>query len=142
MNKLILIGRLTGAPEVRYGSNDKAVANFSLAVNRRFKRDGEPNADFFNCVAFGKNAEFAEKYLTKGMKIVIEGEIHNNDYTNKDGVKIHNMQVICSSFEFCESKSANGVPASNTASNPTSQPASNDGFVNVPDGLEDELPFN
>ena len=145
MNKILLTGRLTRDPEVRYGGeNNSAIARYSLAVDRRFKREGESNVDFFDCVAFGKTAEVIEKYLKKGTKIMVEGEMHNNDYTNKDGVKIHAMQVICSSFEFCESKPANESPTSETAptANQASQPASADGFVNIPDGLDDELPFN
>ena len=105
MNKLILMGRLTKDPEIRYGGvNNTAVARFSIAVDRRFKRDGQPTADFFNCTAFGKLGEFVEKYLCKGTKIVLDGEIQNNNYQNKDGQTVYGFQVIVNSIEFAESK--------------------------------------
>lgn len=103
MNKVIMMGRLTKDPEVRY-SNDKAVARFSLAVDRRFKRDGEPTADFFNVTAFGKLGEFVEKYLKKGTKILMEGEVQNDNYTNRDGQKVYGTRIIANSIEFAESK--------------------------------------
>lgn len=132
MNNIILMGRLTRDPEVRYstGENATAVGKISIAVDRRFKRDGQPDADFFNITAFGKLGEFVEKYLKKGTKIVVKGEMHNNDYTNKDGQKIRDFQVVADSIEFAESKAASG--GSNT---------SNDGFMSVPTGNDDELPF-
>ena len=145
MNKVILMGRLTRDPEVRYsqGANATAVARYSLAVDRRFKREGEPTADFINCVSFGKTAEFAEKYLRKGTKILLEGEIRNNNYTGKDGNMVYSDQIIANSIEFAESKNAQsnngfggdmGTPAPNTNAG--------DGFMNIPDGIEEELPFN
>lgn len=135
MNKVIMMGRLTRDPEVRYSNEGSAVSKFSLAVDRRYKREGQPDADFFNCVAFGKTAEFTEKYLKKGTKVVLEGELQNNNYTNKDGQKVYGMQIVVSSLEFAESKSSsNSAPAS------TQQSDSND-FMNVPDVAEEELPF-
>ena len=147
MNKVILMGRLTRAPEVRYssGDNQKAVARYTLAVDRRYKRqEDEQTADFINCVTFGKGAEFAEKYLHQGTKIVVEGRIQTGSYTNKDGNKVYTTDVMVESQEFAESKSAsqqneNSQPSAPTRPNPTS--ASNDGFLNIPDGIEEELPF-
>ena len=140
MNKLILMGRLCADPEVRYGgANNTAVANFSLAVDRRFKRDGEPDADFFLITALGKQGEFVEKYLRKGTKILMEGEIRNNNYTNKDGVMVYQNQIIATSIEFAESKSSQ---SNNNDYQPQPSPQDNDGFMNIPDGIEEELPFN
>ena len=107
MNKIILMGRLTRDPEVRYGgANNAAVARYAIAVDRRFKREGEPDADFFNLVTFGKQGEFVEKYLRKGTKIVVEGELRNNNYTNKDGQMVYNVEIVTSNIEFAESKRA------------------------------------
>lgn len=145
MNKVILMGRLTRDPEVRYsqGDNATAVARYSLAVDRRFKRDGEPTADFINCVAFGKSAEFAEKYFRQGLKVVVTGHIQTGSYTNKDGQKVYTTDVYVEEQEFAESKSSgqnNGqTPATSQPKPATSQP---DGFMNIPDGIEDELPFS
>lgn len=130
-----MMGRLTRDPEVRYSNEGSAVSKFSLAVDRRYKREGQPDADFFNCVAFGKTAEFTEKYLKKGTKVVLEGELQNNNYTNKDGQKVYGMQIVVNSLEFAESKSS-----SNSAPANTQQSNSND-FMNVPDVAEEELPF-
>ena len=135
MNKWIGMGRLTRDPEVRYSQNGSAVANFSVAIDRRYKRDGETTADFFNCTAFGKTGEFAEKYLRKGTKVVIEGELQNNNYEDKNGTKHYSVQIIVNQIEFAESKSSQD----NTEPE-TTAPADND-FVNVPDGDMDELPF-
>ena len=140
MNKVILMGRLCADPEVRYGgANNTAVANFRLAVDRRFKRDGEPDVDFFLITALGKQGEFAEKYLRKGTKILMEGEIRNNNYTNKDGVMVYQNQIIATSIEFAESKSSQ---SNNNDYHPQPSPQDNDGFMNIPDGIEEELPFN
>ena len=140
MNKLIIMGRLCADPEVRYGgANNTAVANFRIAVDRRFKRDGEPDADFFLITALGKQGEFAEKYLRKGTKILMEGEIRNNNYTNKDGVMVYQNQIIATSIEFAESKSSQ---SNNNDYQPQPSPQDNDGFMNIPDGIEEELPFN
>ena len=149
MNKVIMMGRLTRDPEVRYGgANNNAVARFSIAVDRRFKRDGEPDADFFNCVAFGRTGEFVEKYLKKGTKIVIDGEIRNNNYTNKDGQKVYGMDIVANTIEFAESKTSaqnyqeNASSAAGSQSAPAPTADAGDGFMNIPDGIEDELPFN
>lgn len=145
MNKVILMGRLTRDPEVRYsqGENQTAIARYSLAVNRRFKREGDPEADFINCVAFGKQAEFAEKYLKKGTKMTITGRIQTGSYTNKDGVKVYTTDVIVEEQEFAESKAA---AENHTAAYPAPQPAPQqnqaDGFMNIPDGIDEELPFS
>ena len=131
MNKVILMGRLTRDPEVRTG--EMTVARYSLAVDRRFKREGEPTADFINCVAFGKAGEFAEKYLKKGTKIAVTGRIQTGSYTNKDGVKINTTDIIIEEQEFAESKNSSAAQTSN----------SGDGFMNIPDSVDsEELPFN
>ena len=111
MNKVILMGRLTRDPEVRYsqGASQTAVARFSIAVDRRFgKREGEPDADFFNCTAFGKTAEFVERYLHKGTKIALSGRIQNDNYTNKEGQMVYSVRIIVDDVEFAESKNASG----------------------------------
>ena len=140
MNKVILMGRLTRDPEVRYtqGDNAMAIARYSLAVDRRFKRDGEPDADFINCVAFGKSGEFAEKYLKKGTKVAVVGRIQTGSYTNKDGQKVYTTDVVVEEQEFAESKN------SGSSNNNQSAPANkNTDFMNIPDNVEDEgLPFN
>lgn len=143
MNKVILMGRLTRDPEVRYsqGENSLAIARYSLAVDRRFKRPGEPDADFINCVTFGKSAEFAEKYLKQGTKIAVTGRIQTGSYTNKDGQKVYTTDVIVEEQEFAESKSASG-DSSYQSQRPTPSQAIGDGFMNIPDGLDEELPFN
>lgn len=135
------MGRLTRDPEVRYsqGANQTAVARFSLAVDRKFKREGEPEADFFNCTSFGKQAEFVERYLHKGTKVVLSGRIQNNNYTNKDGQIVYAVQVMVEEIEFAESK--NGGSSDGQSSTPTS-PSSSDGFMNIPDGIDEDLPFN
>ena len=137
MNKAILMGRLTRDPEVRYSQTDSnmAIARFSLAVDRRYKKQGDTvTADFFNCTAFGKQGEFVEKYLKKGTKIVVTGRIQNDNYTNKDGQKVYSVQIMVEEIEFAESKAA-GQSQQND-----SMPG--DGFMNIPDGIENELPFN
>ena len=141
MNKVILMGRLTRDPEVRYtqGDNAMAIARYSLAVDRRFKKDGdEQTADFINCIAFGKAGEFAEKYFRKGTKIAVVGRIQTGSYTNKDGQKVYTTDVVVEEQEFAESKS------SGSSDNNQSVPANkNTDFMNIPDGIEDtELPFN
>ena len=152
MNKVILMGRLTRDPEVRYSQNSEspmAVARFSLAVDRRVNRnnaDGQ-TADFINCVAFGKNGEFAEKYLRKGTKIAMTGRIQTGSYTNKDGAKVYTTEVVVEEQEFAESKNAAGNAQSYPQSYQTSPaPApsvdAGDGFMNIPDGIDEELPFN
>lgn len=147
MNKVILMGRLTRDPDVRYSSGDTstAVARYTLAVDRRFQRDGENTADFIGCVAFGRSAEFAEKYLRKGTKVAITGRIQTGSYTNKDGVKVYTTDVVVEDQEFAESKAA---ASQNSGYVPVSRPDESaaggvsDGFMNIPDGIEEELPFN
>lgn len=136
MNKVILIARLTGDPEIRYSQSASplAIARHSLAVDRRMNRnnpDGQ-TADFIKCVAFGKNAEFAEKYLKKGTKVAVVGHIQTSSYTNKDGVKVYTTEVVVDEYEFAESKSGQQNAAPTTAG---------EGFMNIPDGIEN-LPFN
>lgn len=141
MNKVFLIGRLTQDPEIRYAQNENstAIARFSIAVDRRFKRDGEPTADFFNCTAFGKTAEFVEKYLHKGSKIAIVGHIQNNNYTNKNGEKVYSIQIMVDEIEFAESK---GAGDSTNQSDASGQPSvGSNGFVDINSQLEEELPF-
>lgn len=145
MNKVILIGRLTRDPDVRYAQNENstAVARYSLAVDRRFKRDGEQSADFISCVAFGKLGEFAEKYLRKGIKIAIVGRIQTGSYTNRDGQKVYTTDVVVEEQEFCESKNASsGSSGGNGEGRNTPPPVTDDdGFMNIPDGIDEELPF-
>ena len=146
MNKVILMGRLTRDPEVRYsqGENPLAIARYTLAVDRRQSRSNggdEQSADFINCVAFGRSGEFAEKYLHKGTKIAVTGRIQTGSYTNKDGVRVYTTDIIVDETEFAESK-ANSSAGDYTPSRPTPD-AAGDGFMNIPDSVEDEgLPFN
>ena len=152
MNKVILVGRLTRDPDVRYSQGDSAtaVARYTLAVDRRFTRRDQQDAqtaDFIGIVAFGKAGEFAEKYLKKGTKVIVTGRIQTGSYTNKDGVKVYTTDVVAEDQEFAESKNAsagNGgsygsdVPSSNEPA----PSAAGDGFMNIPDGIDEELPFN
>lgn len=141
MNKVILMGRLTRDPEVRYtqGENPMAIARYSLAVNRMTKQqEGQPSADFPNILVFGKMAEFAEKYLHKGTKIALVGRLQTGSYTNKDGVKVYTTEVVVESQEFAESKNTQGE----SGNAPHESQAADDGFMNIPDGLDEELPFN
>ena len=130
MNKVILMGRLTKDVETRY-SGEMAVARYSLAVDRKFKKEGEQTADFINCVAFGKNGEFAEKYLHKGMKIAVTGRIQTGNYKDKDGKTVYTTDIVVEEHEFCESKN-----------NYANAKADADGFMSIPDNVDDELPFN
>ena len=145
MNKVILMGRLTRDPEVRYsaGDNAMAVARFSLAVDRRRRANGgdEQTADFINCVSFGKQAEFAEKYLRKGIKMVVSGRIQTGSYTNKDGVKVYTTDIVVEEMEFAESKSSVSANAEGVADNVPRPSTAADGFMNIPDGIDEELPF-
>ncbi|MDO5021673.1 MAG: single-stranded DNA-binding protein [Lachnospiraceae bacterium] len=148
MNKVILMGRLTRDPEVRYsqGENATAIARYTLAVDRRFNRNNdEQSADFINCVAFGRNGEFAEKYLRKGTKIAATGRIQTGSYTNKDGVRVYTTDVVIEEQEFAESKNnssaGNGGFTGGNNNAPAMQDAG-DGFMNIPDGIDEELPFN
>lgn len=145
MNKVILMGRLTRDLEVRYGAgeNSTAVARYTIAVDRRFKRDGEQNADFIGCFAFGRNAEFAEKYLRQGTKIVLTGRIQTGSYTNRDGQKVYTTDIVVEEQEFAESKAATaGNGGQNNYSRPAAATSDADGFMNIPDGIDDELPFS
>ena len=145
MNKVILMGRLTRDPEVRYGAgeNSTAVARYTIAVDRRFKRGGEQSADFIGCVAFGRNAEFAEKYLRQGTKIVLTGRIQTGSYTNRDGQKVYTTDIVVEEQEFAESKAAAaGNGGQGNYSRAVSNPTDADGFMNIPDGIDDELPFS
>ncbi|MCC6095643.1 MAG: single-stranded DNA-binding protein [Eubacterium sp.] len=156
MNKVILMGRLTRDPDIRYsqGENSQAIARYTLAVDRRFRREGsEQTADFIGCVAFGRQAEFAEKYLHQGTKIVATGRIQTGSYTRQDGTKVYTTDVVVEDQEFAESKAASQQHAA--AAQQYSRPAapaenadmgadagtSNDGFMNIPDGIDEELPF-
>ncbi|MFI3172945.1 MAG: single-stranded DNA-binding protein [Eubacteriales bacterium] len=146
MNKVILMGRLTRDPEVRYsaGATSLAIARYTLAVDRRFKRDGEASADFISCVVFGKAAEFTEKYLRQGVRITVCGRIQTGSYTNKDGAKVYTTEVVVEEQEFAESKGASDSNAGGYQSSPSPAPSSSvgDGFMNIPDGIDEELPFS
>lgn len=140
MNRVILCGRLVRDPEVRYsqGESSTAIARYTLAVDRTFKKEGEQAADFINCIAFGKNGEFAEKYLYQGTKIIIEGRWQTGSYINKDGQKVYTNDCVVERHEFCESRAnqqsnSNGIMGGNSA----------DSFMTIPDNVADEgLPFN
>lgn len=146
MNKVILMGRLTRDPEVRYsaGENSLAIARYTLAVDRRFKRDEEATADFISCVVFGKQAEFAEKYFRQGIRIVVSGRIQTGSYTNRDGVKVYTTEVVVEEQEFAESKAVSDSHVNRSASQPAAPDmadSSAEGFMNIPDEIGGELPF-
>ena len=143
MNRVILIGRLARDPEVRYsqGENPSAIARYSLAVDRLVKKEDAQNADFINCVAFGKQGEFAEKYLHKGMKIAIEGHIQTGSYTNKDGQKVYTTDVFIDRHEFVESKGSAGEAQKTEGGSAPAASQNDDGFIDIPDDVED-LPFS
>ncbi len=153
MNKVILMGRLTRDPDIRYsqGENSTAVARYTLAVDRRFRRDADQTADFISCVAFGRSAEFAEKYFRQGLKVVVTGRIQTGSYTNRDGVKVYTTDVVVEDQEFAESKNASGGEPQAYSAPQRPQPAPgpgpsapdlDDGFMNIPDGIDEELPFH
>jgi single-strand DNA-binding protein len=151
MNNVVLMGRLTRDPDVRYSQSEQpmAIARYTLAVDRRFKRDGEQTADFISCVSFGRTGEFVEKYLRQGTKVVIRGRIQTGSYTNRDGQKVYTTDVVAEDVEFAESKnsSQNGGNGGNGGfqsfdHNPAPSAPAGDGFMNIPDGIEEELPFN
>lgn len=146
MNKVILMGRLTRDPEIRHsqGAESIPIARFNLAVDRRFKRDGEQNADFIQCVAFRKTAELAEKYLTQGRMITVCGWIQTGSYTNKDGVKVYTTEVVVEELEFAGSKGDGDgqAPKSQGSKKQAASAPADDGFMNIPDGVDEELPFN
>ena len=148
MNRVILIGRLTRDPEVRYSQGDQAtaVARYTLAVDRRFKRDGDQQtADFIQCVAFGRAGEFAERYLRKGTKIAVTGRIQTGSYTNREGQRVYTTEVVVEDHEFAEGRNAGGDNSGSgytPADRPSPGSAAGDGFMNIPDGIDEELPFN
>ena len=148
MNKVVLMGRLTRDPDVRYsqGETPLAIARYTLAVDRRFKRNGEQDADFINCVAFGRTAEFAEKYLKQGTKMVVSGRIQTGSYTNRDGVKVYTTEVVIEEQDFAESKAASSQAVNYGSAPAAPAPAASsqgmpDGFMTIPEGVEEELPF-
>lgn len=144
MNKVILMGRLTRDPEIRYSGSDSslAIARYTLAVDRRVKTEGQATADFISCIAFGKAAEFAEKYLHKGTKIVVSGRIQTGSYTNKDGQKVYTTDVVIEEQEFAESKSAGDrEERDRQAAQAAGYTDAGDGFMNIPEGVDDVLPF-
>lgn len=153
MNRVVLMGRLTRDPEIRYsnGENALAIARFTLAVDRRFNRREDQTADFITCKAFGKQAEFAERFLRQGIKVAASGRIETGSYTNRDGQKVYTTEVVLDEIEFAESKAANdaargGMGGYQSAPAPAPMPgpmgAAGDGFMNIPDGIDEELPFN
>ena len=157
MNKVILMGRLTRDPEVRYstGDNAMAIARYTLAVDRRFNRNQEQTADFISCVVFGRGAEFAEKYLRQGLKIAVTGRIQTGSYTNREGQKVYTTEVVVEDQEFAESKAASEAGSGSFAysgsrpqnsnpapSMPAPESAASGDFMNIPDGIDEELPFN
>ena len=151
MNKVILMGRLTRDPDVRYtqGENPTAIARYTIAVDRRFTRRDQADAqtaDFIGIVAFGKSGEFAEKYFKKGTKVIVTGRIQTGSYTNKDGVKVYTTDVVAEDQEFAESKNTSGSNGgfqnSGNGAATEAPVAAGDGFMNIPDGIDEELPFN
>lgn len=144
MNKVILCGRLTRDPEIRYsqGNNPTSIARGSIAVDRKYKQDGQPTADFINILAFGKTAGVFEKYVRRGTKIIIEGRIQTGSYTNKDGNKVYTTDVLVESIEFAESRSSSENSGYNNSQRQDTPQTDRDGFMNIPDGIDEELPFN
>ena len=152
MNKVILMGRLTRDPDVRYGTGERSttIARYTLAADRKYKQEGQQNADFIQCIAFGKSAEFAEKYFRKGMKIAITGRIQTGSYTNKEGQKVYTTDVVIEEQEFAEGKNASGADREardeaalqQSGYKQSSMTTGDDGFMHIPDGIDEELPFN
>lgn len=145
MNKVILMGRLTRNPEVRYsqGAESMAIARYTLAVNRRGGKDNDQSADFISCVAFGRAGEFAEKYLRQGTKLVVIGRIQTGSYTNRDGQKVYTTDIVVEDQEFAESKNnQSGGNGGGYQDNNHQSGSAGDGFMNIPDGIDEELPFN
>lgn len=142
LNKVILMGRLTRDPEIRYsqGNDQTAIARFTLAVDRRYNRNGDQTADFINCVSFGKSAEFAEKYFKQGTKIVAVGRLQTGSFTNKDGNKVYTTDVIVDEQFFAESKKSSSADSNNQPASRIS-PEIAEGFMSIPEGIEDDLPF-
>jgi len=143
MNKVILVGRLTADPETRRSTDGNAVTTYTVAVDRRYKRDGEPEADFIRCVSFGKAAEFAEKYFSKGMRIAMSGHIQTGSYTNREGRRVYTTDVVVEEHEFAQSKAENAPQTPQTErKEPEYGAPDKDGFMHIPDGIDEELPFN
>ena len=148
MNKVIEIGRLTKDPEITTSTSGTTFARFSIAVDRRFKKEGEPDADFFNCTTFGKTAEFIDKWIKKGTKVAITGRLQNNNYTNKEGQKVYTTDVVVEEQEFAESKAASTqaaaapMPEAPAAPAPDAADPVGDGFMNIPEGIDEALPFS
>lgn len=144
MNKVVLMGRLTKDPDVRYTQDAQpmCIARYTLAVDRRGKKDGQQNADFISIKAFGKGGEFAEKYLHKGMKVAVSGHIQTGSYTNRDGQKVYTTDVIADEQEFCESKAANDTAQNYTPKETQKGTPTIDDFMSIPNGIDEELPFN
>ena len=136
MNKIILTGRLTRDPEMRYSANNTAIATYTLAVNRPFRQNSEQQADFLRCVTFASTAQFAEKYLAKGMRVAVEGPIQTGSYTNQEGQKIYTTDVVVERQEFLEKRADNGQQSPDNANN------YDDRFMDIPDGIDEGLPFN
>ncbi len=141
MNKALLVGRFTRDPEVRYSDGGTSIARFTLAVDRRFRQEGGQQADFISCIAFGKTAEFIEKHFKQGMKIGLEGRIQTGSYTNKDGAKVYTTDVVAENVEFVESRHSDSEYGGGSF-RPEPSSAIGDGFMNIPDGIDEELPFN
>lgn len=142
MNICIMMGRPTKDPEIHYTQDGKPIARFTLAVDRRFKREGQQDADFHDCICFSRQAEFVEKYIQKGTKILVTGALQDNNYQGRDGQMVYRKQIVCDSIEFAESKAASqGTPKQAALKQPEQKP-DKDGFINIPDGIDEELPFN
>ena len=144
MNKVILMGRLTRDPDIRHsaGENSAAVVRYTLAVDRRYKREGDAGADFISCVAFGHSAEFAQKYFRQGLKVVVTGRIQTGSYTNRDGNKVYTTDVAVEEQEYAESKAAGQRNREESSQErPEPMPVDENGFMNIPDGIDEELPF-
>ena len=147
MNKVVLVGRLTRDPETRYtqGENPTAIARYTLAVDRRFRREGQPDADFIRCVAFGRSGEFADKYFKQGMRVAVSGRIQTGSYTNRDGIKVYTTEVVVEDQEFAQSKNEQSqAPSAPSYEAPAPDQGEDpgEGFMNLPEGVDEELPFN
>lgn len=144
MNSVQLVGRFTADPDVRYTNGGATVARFRIAVDRRFKQEGQQEADFISCVAFGKTAEFIEKYFHKGQRIGLNGRIQTGSYSDKDGKTVYTTDVVAENVEFVESKGGGGNASGGGQGGyvPQTANSSNDGFMNIPDNIDEELPFN
>ena len=144
INRVVLVGRLTRDPELRKTQSGTSVCSFTMAVGRRVSTQGQPDADFINCVVFGKSAEFTERYFRQGVRVVVCGRIQTGSYTNRDGVKVYTTEVVVEEQEFAESKNASSANTQSYQAAPAPAPSADagDGFMNIPDGIDEELPFN